>query len=146
VGWRARAKTHCADTPIEPIGRGAEISRRAAEKRSRPGMDDPVDSSLFEGPLTKIQKEAHLKAAETKLGVELGEVGVNELLHRLGLHDHPFVDNQIHPVGPFNQEALPFDVQVDLAKNLVPVQPQRMGQANLVEPIPVGMAVCTRQA
>ena len=54
-------------------------------------MDDPPDSFL-EGPLAEMQEEADLEAAEAKLGIELGEMGIHQLLHCFGLHDHLVID------------------------------------------------------
>jgi len=78
-------------------------------------MNYPLDSTILERPLTKVQQEAHLIATEAKLGVDLGEVGLHQLLHRFSLHDHAVVHNQIHPVGSFDQQALPIDIHVDLS-------------------------------
>jgi len=109
----------------------AEISRRAAEERSSLGVNNPFDSAFFEGPLPEIQEETHFEAAKSKLGVDLGEMGLHQLLHRFGLYDHPVVYHQIHPVGSFNQKALPFDIQEDLPQNLVPISVFSSRVANL---------------
>ena len=42
-------------------------------------MDDPFDSAFLEGPLSIVQQGADLKAAETKLGIDLGEMRVNQM-------------------------------------------------------------------
>ena len=83
-------------------------------------MDNPPDAFL-EGPLAEIQEETDLQAAEAKLGIELGEMGISQVLYRFGLHDHLVVDNQIHPVGALDQEPLPIDIQVDLSQYLMPI-------------------------
>jgi len=49
----------------------------------------------------------------------LGEVGIHQLLDGFGLHNHPVVHNQIHPIGSFNEKPLPFNVHVHLTQNLM---------------------------
>jgi hypothetical protein len=83
-------------------------------------MDNPLDPAFLEGPLTEIQKQAHLEAAEAKLGIQLGEVSINHLLHGFGLHNHPI----IVPVISFLSEP-PRDLR-DSASNWLSHLPMRL--------------------
>src|SRR5208282_4731706 len=67
-----------------------------------------------------------------KVTVQLGKVGVGKFFDRLGLNHHLLVHHDVHDVGVRNAQSLIGDIQADLPEGLMTIEPECMGQADLV--------------
>jgi len=80
----------------------------------------------------EIDQQAHFEIGEVEAAVQLGEVRVRNLSDGLRFDDHFVVHHEIHDLGILDAQAFVDDIQVNLAEDLVPGQPEFMGEASLV--------------